>query len=701
MRLGLKDLPAYFNGRKQNIGALTGVPYNLTDVDLDGQEALWAWPPFAPETAMVFGRRSKPASHYFYRSDPAIQLIQLKDPLRVKDEDAADDDRSMLIELRSFKKNGSVGLLTLVPPSVHPCGERYEFVRGLNGEPANVDADQLVVAVYRSAACALLGRYAPAPKGGRHDFFLALSGAPAHAQWKIEDARCVVRAVYRVLWQVSADLGKADTEVETSFRRYDDGHEVTGLPHLKQVLHADVFKTAVEWLGLRRNERPLSDSDVPPEYQSTNGHAPETEPPPARPRDRSWVTNGPEERQSRVEADPTPSAPAWPDPLHADAFHGVAGQLVRAIEPHSEADPAALLAQFLVGWGSLVSRGPYYLAEADHHHANEYVCIVGTTSKARKGTSWGRVQVPLGEVDEAWAENCQIFGLGSGEALIDAVREDKRALVHEGEFARLLAVIAREGSTISSMLRTAWDTGTIAIRTRGKKKEQETGAHISLIGHITRDELLRRLSDTEVGNGFGNRHLWMCAKRSKKLSRGGGSIDFGDLIERLRVVTQVVRRLGSTTRVDFDEKAGKLWDEIYGDLSEGRPGMLGSMVSRAEAHVVRLALTYALLDAKEGVKVCIQIEHLKAGLAVWKYAEASARYIWGDSLGDPTADATLEALQATGAAGMTKWDIHNHFSRHKPAAEIDRAINVLLERGLIRFASEKTEGRPVTRYWAL
>jgi hypothetical protein len=291
LRLSLDDLPAYFNGKKQNLGVLTGVPWNLTDVDLDALEALWAWLEFAPETGMAFGHKSKPASHHFYRTDPAVQLIQLKDPLRVKDEDAADDDRSMLIELRSLKKNGGVGLQTLVPPSIHPpTGERYEFVRGLVGEPANIDADQLVVAVYRTAACALLGRYAPAPKGGRHDFFLALSGALAHARWKLEDARCVVRAVYRVLWQASADLGKADTEVETSFRRYDDGHEVTGLPHLKQVLHADVFKTAVEWLGLGRAGQPLADSDVPPEYRHTNGHAPE--PPPFRVFDiEKWFTD--------------------------------------------------------------------------------------------------------------------------------------------------------------------------------------------------------------------------------------------------------------------------------------------------------------------------------------------------------------------------------------------------------------------------
>jgi hypothetical protein len=43
----------------------------------------------------------------------------------------------------------------------------------------------------------------------------------------------------------------------------------------------------------------------------------------------------------------------------------------------------------------------------------------------------------------------------------------------------------------------------------------------------------------------------------------------------------------------------------------------------------------------------------------------------------------------------------NHFSRHKSAQELDRAIGVLAERGLMRSESEDTGGRPVVRYWAM
>ena len=96
----------------------------------------------------------------------------------------------------------------------------------------------------------------------------------------------------------------------------------------------------------------------------------------------------------------------------------------------------------------------------------------------------------LGAVDQNWLENRLVYGVGSGEALIEAFEgEDHRVLVMEGEFARRLAVVARDGSTTSAVIRNGWDTGNLEIRTR-EKKRRVNGAHLSLIGHITREELL-------------------------------------------------------------------------------------------------------------------------------------------------------------------------------------------------------------------
>ena len=64
---------------------------------------------------------------------------------------------------------------------------------------------------------------------------------------------------------------------------------------------------------------------------------------------------------------------AWPV-MNDAAYYGLAGEVVRTIEPHSEADPVALLLQFLTLAGNVIGRSPYYQVEADDHHANLFAC---------------------------------------------------------------------------------------------------------------------------------------------------------------------------------------------------------------------------------------------------------------------------------------------------------------------------------------
>jgi hypothetical protein len=160
----------------------------------------------------------------------------------------------------------------------------------------------------------------------------------------------------------------------------------------------------------------------------------------------------------------------------------------------------------------------------------------------------------LNSVDEYWTENCLLSGLGSGEALFDMVEEgDKRRLIFEPELARLLAVMSREGSTLSAILREGWDRGDVALHTR-QDKVKVNGAHISLIGHITKDELLRRLDTTELANGLCNRMLWVCTKRSKKLPHSGGEVKVGDILREFRHATDFARKVGQC-RIEMDKEA--------------------------------------------------------------------------------------------------------------------------------------------------
>ena len=412
----------------------------------------------------------------------------------------------------------------------------------------------------------------------------------------------------------------------------------------------------------------------------------------------------------------------WPESLAPEALYGLAGEIVSTIEPHSEADPAALLVQFLVGFGNVIGRQPYFITEADKQTSNLYAVIVGQTAKGRKGTSLGQIRRVLAPADTHWDQNRVMGGLASGEGLIwkvrDAIEErqpirdkgrttgyenvesdpgeaDKRLLVVEPEFARVLQVIEREANTLSAIVRDAWDTGMLRILTK-KQAAQATEAHISIIGHITKDELRRLLTDTAAANGFANRFLWVCAKRSKLLPEGGGldKVDFAPITARLQ---KAVAFAQSVRQMQRDQKARAVWHEVYGDLSEGKPGLLGAVTSRAEAQTVRLSCLYALLDYSDVVRV----KHLNAALAVWQYCEASARFIFGDALGDATADEILRELRGL-SEGLTRNEIREHFRRNKSSAEIGRALGVLQEYGLARVERELGEqGRPTERWCAL
>ena len=407
--------------------------------------------------------------------------------------------------------------------------------------------------------------------------------------------------------------------------------------------------------------------------------------------------------------------------LPAKALYGLAGEVVRAIEPHTEADNAALLVQFLAAFGSLIGRSAYFCAEADFHYTKLSAVLVGASSKGRKGSSWGQIRRLLIRIDESF-EDCIQDGLSSGEGLIYHVRDpqekqvairdrgkitgyqteivdegaqEKRAFILEPEFARVLQAMRREGNTLSSVIRQAWDSDRLRVMTKNPVRASQ--AHVSITGHITMEELRRNLEETETANGFANRFLWIFTTRSKFLAEGGSLPEpaLNSLISSLAKSAHFAR---TVTEVKRDEEARRLWIAVYPQLSSGHAGLLGSVTSRAEAQTMRLAMLYALLDCSSQIRR----EHLEAALAFWQYAEDSARYIFGSATGDKLADDIFTALQGAGDGGLTRTDISGLFKRNRSANEINRALCLLFETGKAQMKPEMADGakRPTERWFA-
>jgi hypothetical protein len=426
--------------------------------------------------------------------------------------------------------------------------------------------------------------------------------------------------------------------------------------------------------------------------------------------------------QSRTAADARTNSPDSVGILDllqvpADAYQGLAGDFVRLVSPHTEADEAALLVSFLIGCGNFIGRYTHYLADGAKHFANEFAVVVGVSSKARKGTSWNRVKDVLALADPLYVEEQCTAGLSSGEGLIWAVRDgnqasqsiagatnpfdnedipagtDNRLLISEGEFGRAFKVMGRESNTLSAILREAWDGGSLNILTKNQPVSC-TNAHISLIAHITVHELRRLLGSGDTSNGFANRFLWVWATRSKLLPFGGdlATEELRPIAERLRGAAKHSRDI---LRINFDPEARQLWASVYGDLSEAGDGLVGDITSRNEAHAVRLASLYALLDCS----AYIRIQHLKAALAVVDYSTRSVQHIFGSELGGRTAEGVLRLLKTAAAAGLRMTDIHKAFGGNKQSSELKRALAVLESRKLAYSTVESTGGRSAERWF--
>ena len=218
-------------------------------------------------------------------------------------------------------------------------------------------------------------------------------------------------------------------------------------------------------------------------------------------------------------------------------------------------------------------------------------------------------------------------------------------------------------------------------------------AHISIIGHITNDELQRNVAASEVANGFLNRFMHFGVRSSKTLPFGGeiDQVDFTAIVEQLSLAF----RFGQVTeRVRFAPDAREIWPEHCARLREGHPGLWGDVTARAEAHVVRLALIYALLDCS----VTIDAEHLQAALAVWEYSDQSARWCYGRSVGDPLADELWQAISHR-PQGMTRTDIRDHFSRNKRRHDIDNALTRLSQAEMVECCRGAAGNGPRVETW--
>jgi BT4734-like, N-terminal domain len=409
----------------------------------------------------------------------------------------------------------------------------------------------------------------------------------------------------------------------------------------------------------------------------------------------------------------------YPAPLGKAALHGLTGDFVERVLPETEADAAALLFEFLISFGNVIGRTAHAVVGPVPHYCNEFAVTVGPTSSARKGDAFWQVRRAYHAVDPEWLANSVPGGLSTGEGLIWAVHDpiirrvrnrktreyeeevldegvsDKRLLVVEPEFARVLRCAERDGNTLSAITRAAWD-GVEVLRTLTRTTAaRATGAHFSLIGNITREELRMLLPTCEYVSGYGNRILWVAVRRWQELPEGGELVGIADLVIRLQHAVEFARDKGEIRR---DAAARELWANVYHELSTEKRGLFGAITARAAAHCLRLQTNYALLDCSPVIRAV----HVQAALAAWRYCEDSARWIFSSGTGNRVADKILAELKVRGDKGMTRLEIIvDVFNRNVTKATLDDALRLLHHlKAAHCIIEESTGGRRAERWFS-
>ena len=331
-----------------NIAVLFTTAGELKDLDCDYQEAADLAKAVGLSKGAAFGRPSVGVGHYLFNASGCeakrFELPEARYPRELPLHDGKPS--RLVVELR-----GNDNTYTVFPPSVHPSGETIGWV-GSRREPAATTAAELRTLAGRHAFAATVLYFYPETASARYDVRMALTGALARSGMTADLVTDYVQAVAKL----AGDPKWNEDFAERTEKRLQDDKETTGLTKLIEVLQLPeaCLNTFHDWLSTDDDE---ITTDIP---------------------ERIWPT------------------------LDPAALYGIPGEVVPLFEPHTEADPVALLIQFLACFGSVLGRGVHYVIESTKHYTILYVVLVGNTSKARRGTAGDRVRALMETVAPHW-----------------------------------------------------------------------------------------------------------------------------------------------------------------------------------------------------------------------------------------------------------------------------------------------------------
>lgn len=219
-----------------NLGVHLHGKFVDVDIDTDNPFLKEALDYFLPYTAHVWGRKSRPRTHRLYEIsgiDAKFEPSLFPFLARVKTVDA------IKVEIRGGELRS--GQYSLLPGSLHPSGETYEWtdLKAARSTPVSVDVLRVVNGVRMACVVALIAPYWT--EGTRNQMCMALSGfmhrAASHVMdmgsisplfFEKKDAKEILEGLMKVAGDDESDYAMRLKTFESTWDKAESGSPVQG-----------------------------------------------------------------------------------------------------------------------------------------------------------------------------------------------------------------------------------------------------------------------------------------------------------------------------------------------------------------------------------------------------------------------------------------------------------------------------------------
>ncbi len=254
LEIAQQDIYRHLGAERQNVGVILGTRSGgLVDIDLDSPEAVRLATFFLPPTDAVFGRKSKPSSHYLYKCADA-EYKKFNSPLLMASQNESERKDACIVEIRVG--TDMKGIQTVFPPSVHESGERVEWL--VDSEPESYSFDVLGPAVCKLAAAALLVECWH--QGIRHELSIAVAGTLLRNGYDKFDVIHLIKAVCTVA--NDDDLRDRIKAVEDTHDALLDKRKAYGLPKFVELTDKKLVNCFCEWLGISNSHDAMKPAPI-------------------------------------------------------------------------------------------------------------------------------------------------------------------------------------------------------------------------------------------------------------------------------------------------------------------------------------------------------------------------------------------------------------------------------------------------------